>query len=300
MKKIFKLRAISMLVVVFVLAVGVLAGFSSSVRAGVYGAGPYGACDYGGAGTCDVPGGVENLTLTPGTNQITATWSAPIDDGGSAITGYVVKISDDGGTTWLETDITTNTTYIFTGLNPATTYTVQVYAMNAAGDGVIISATGRPAFITLTMPGTNPSVSVMPGSSASFSSVSYAPSVATNTGFQMTLSTSSAATNLVKGSDTIAASTGTVMSPVTLLADSWGFRVDGLGGFGTGPTSGSSNVNTLPNSWAGVPPLTSAATIATGSATSGQAVSIWFALGASSAKPSGTYTQTLVITAVGG
>ncbi|MCL2037651.1 fibronectin type III domain-containing protein [Candidatus Saccharibacteria bacterium] len=301
MKKIFgSTKTSALIVTAAVFVVGLLAGFSQTVWAGVYGAGPYGACDYGGTGTCDVPGGIENLTLTPGTNQITATWSPPIDDGGSAVTGYIVGISADGGGTWPTTDTTTNTTYTFTGLNPAVTYTIRVYAVNAAGDGVIVYATGRPAFITLTMPGVDPSISVTPTASGSFSSVSYAPSVETNTGYQMTLSTSSAVTNLVKGGDVVAASTGTVGSPITLAADSWGFRIDGLGGFGAGPTLGSSNAAALPNSWAGVPPLASAATIATGAATSGQAVNIWFGLGASTSKPSGSYTQTLVITVVGG
>lgn len=300
MKKIFKPNRLVAPIIAIALAVGSLVGFSQAAFAGVYGGpGVYGACTYG-EGDCDVPSAVQNLTLAPGDNQVTATWSAPADNGGTAIVNYVVKISADGGATWQQTDTTTNMTYTFSGLDPSVTYTVEVYAVNANGDGAAATATGRPAFVTLTMPGVDPSISVVPGSSGSFSSVSYAPSVETNTNYQMTLSTSSTVTNLVKGGDTISASAGTVASPVTLQVDTWGFRVDGLSGFGPGPTSGSSNVATLPNSWAGVPPLAGAATIATGGATGGQATTIWFGLGASASKPSGSYTQTLVITVVGG
>jgi len=300
MKKIFRPSKTSALIVTaFVMVAGLLMGFSQSVWAGVYGAGPYGACNYSGPGTCDVPSEPQNLTLTLGTNQITATWMAPADNGGSAIVNYVVEISADGGTTWLVTDMTTSTTYTFTGLNSSVTYTIQIYAVNAAGNGVAASTTGRPAFVTLTMPSVDPTISVMPNSAAAFSSVSYAPSVETNIGYQMTLSTSSAATALTSGANTIAASTGTLATPATLAADSWGYRIDGWDNFGNGPTTGSSNVSTLPNTWAGVRPLNNADTIASGTATTGQAVTIWFGLGASTTKPSGTYTQTLVFTLIG-
>src|SRR5207245_2051721 len=58
-------------------------------------------------------------------SQINLTWSAPADNGGSAITGYKIERSTDGGTTWsilvANTGITP-TTYSDTALTPTTTY----------------------------------------------------------------------------------------------------------------------------------------------------------------------------------
>src|SRR5207245_2563013 len=64
-------------------------------------------------------------------SQINFTWSTPADNGGSAITGYKIERSTDGGTTWstlvANTGIT-GTTYSDTGLTPTTTYAYRVSA----------------------------------------------------------------------------------------------------------------------------------------------------------------------------
>jgi hypothetical protein len=57
--------------------------------------------------------------------------------GGSAITGYVLRQSADGGTSW--TDVSgvsgTGTSFDVPGLTPGTAYVFQVLARNAGGDG---------------------------------------------------------------------------------------------------------------------------------------------------------------------
>ena len=61
---------------------------------------------------------------------MTLTWAAPADDGGSAITGYKIEVSDDGGSTW--TDLVANldnTTYTQTGLPPGETRHYRVSAI---------------------------------------------------------------------------------------------------------------------------------------------------------------------------
>src|SRR5207245_887250 len=77
------------------------------------------------------------LTATAvSSSQINLSWTAPGNNGGSAITGYKIERSTDGGTTWsiivCSTGYTT-TTYSDTGLSPSTTYTYRVSAINSVG-----------------------------------------------------------------------------------------------------------------------------------------------------------------------
>ena len=91
------------------------------------------------------PGMPRNLSAMGGNGAVTLTWDAPADHGGSAITGYRIEVSDDGGRTW--TDLVANldnTTYTQTGLQPGETRHYQVSAINAEGPGapsMVASAT---------------------------------------------------------------------------------------------------------------------------------------------------------------
>ena len=68
-----------------------------------------------------VPGAPTGLTATAsGTSTINLSWTAPADDGGSAITGYRIEVSPNGSTGWtnrVATTGNTNTTYAHTGLS---------------------------------------------------------------------------------------------------------------------------------------------------------------------------------------
>ena len=108
------------------------------------------------------------LTATAqGTDRINLSWTAPDDDGNSAITGYKIEYSDDAGANWddlvADTD-NTSTTYADTGLDPATTRHYRVSAINGVGTGEpsdTDSATtdgdvpGRPTGLTATAQGTD-------------------------------------------------------------------------------------------------------------------------------------------------
>ena len=77
------------------------------------------------------------LTATAvGDNRIDLSWTAPTDDGGSAITGYRIESSADGSTGWsdlvADTD-STDTTHSHTGLMPNTTLHYRVSAINGEG-----------------------------------------------------------------------------------------------------------------------------------------------------------------------
>src|SRR3989475_11040621 len=70
-------------------------------------------------------------------SQIGLTWTAPTDNGGSAITGYKIEKSTDGGSTWstLVNTCGTSTRCSDTGLPHTTTFTYRVSAINSAGTG---------------------------------------------------------------------------------------------------------------------------------------------------------------------
>ena len=84
-----------------------------------------------------VPAAPAAPTLTPGSSQLSVSWTAPADNG-SAITDYDVQYSSDDGTTWTEwnaSNTSTSTSATITTLTNGTEYQVQVRAANTLGDG---------------------------------------------------------------------------------------------------------------------------------------------------------------------
>ncbi len=89
-----------------------------------------------------VPGAPTGLGATPrgvgGSAQILLTWNAPVDDGGSPITGYRIEWRSSGTSDWIilvASTSSTATTYLHTGLLPATTRFYRVSAVNRKGAG---------------------------------------------------------------------------------------------------------------------------------------------------------------------
>ena len=95
------------------------------------------------AGAPDAPAAP---TLASGNATLTATWTAPADNG-SAITGYGVEYSTDGST-WSSDNVTitlSTRTAVITGLSNNTAYQVRVRAANARATGAWSpSATDKP------------------------------------------------------------------------------------------------------------------------------------------------------------
>jgi hypothetical protein len=77
------------------------------------------------------PGAPTSVTASPVEGGTTVSWGAPTSDGGSPVTGYVVKASH-GGATCTTSGATTCTV---TGLTDGHLYTVHVRAVNAVGQG---------------------------------------------------------------------------------------------------------------------------------------------------------------------
>ena len=86
------------------------------------------------------PGAPTGLTATAiGDTAIDLSWTAPTDIGNSALTGYRVEISTDGGAYWDPLVGNTNsaaTTYEHTGLTAGWTRHYKVRAVNTAGAGL--------------------------------------------------------------------------------------------------------------------------------------------------------------------
>ena len=108
------------------------------------------------ATTTTVPGAPTGLTATAsGTTTIDLTWTAPADDGGSAITGYRIEVSPNGTSSWtnrVANTGTTSTSYSHTGLSAGTTRHYRVSAINANGTGAA-SSTDNATTGTTTDPG---------------------------------------------------------------------------------------------------------------------------------------------------
>ncbi len=86
-----------------------------------------------------VPGVPRNLTARAnGTSRIDISWRAPTTDGGAAITGYRIEVSENRGATWQTLVASTNASviaYSHTGLAPASTRHYRVSAINRVGAG---------------------------------------------------------------------------------------------------------------------------------------------------------------------
>ena len=89
-----------------------------------------------------VPGAPTGLRAVPsgvgGSDQILLTWTAPVEDGGSAVIGYRIEVSSNGVSGWIILVVSTAgtaTTYLHTGLPPGTTRFYRVSAVNSRGTG---------------------------------------------------------------------------------------------------------------------------------------------------------------------
>jgi Zn-dependent metalloprotease/fibronectin type 3 domain-containing protein len=103
------------------------------------------------------PGAPTGLTATAGDAQAVVSWTAPVSDGGSAITGYTVTASP-GGASVSTAGATSGTV---SGLANGTAYTFTVTATNSAGTSLASSPSA--AVTPRTVPGAPTAVSATPG-----------------------------------------------------------------------------------------------------------------------------------------
>ena len=96
-----------------------------------------------------IPSLPTDLAATPGNTIVLLSWTAPTDDGGAAITDYIIQYKETGAIAWTTfVDGTgTGTTTTVTGLTNGTEYEFRIAAVNAAGNSSptrVISATPLP------------------------------------------------------------------------------------------------------------------------------------------------------------
>ncbi|MDB5184450.1 MAG: exported protein of unknown function [Candidatus Saccharibacteria bacterium] len=120
-------------------------------------------------------------------------------------------------------------------------------------------------------------------------------------GYTLSLASTTTATSLTNGAATITATSGTAASPAVLVSNRWGYRVDGFGSFGAGPTSAQSSISPPSLTFAALVSSSGTAdTIATTSvaASSGAVTNVWYGACADNTTKSGTYTAQVTYTAV--
>lgn len=121
-----------------------------------------------------------------------------------------------------------------------------------------------------------------------------------SSGYTLTATNSTTDTSLVSGGNSITSTAGTTASPQT-LNNTWGFRVDGLGSMGSGPTTAVSNAAPSALTFAGFPSSAGTpATLASSAAYNLSAIEtkVWIGVCADTSVASGSYTATVTYTAV--
>lgn len=180
---------------------------------------------------------------------------------------------------------------------------LQAKADTAYGAGTYGACTFSTCGISLTSSGTV-NVNVIPGVSTTCTVQSDSVAVTTDssTGYTLTFQ-DNAGSSTMSGSNggSITPVSGTNVAPVTLSANKWGYRVDGAGGFGAGPTSTSSNGGipsvtfaAVPNSGASPDTLVSSGSAADPAVTT----LVWYGLCANTTIPNGTYSSGVTYTGV--
>jgi uncharacterized protein (TIGR02145 family) len=180
--------------------------------------------------TSTIPGAPTGVSAAGGNAQATVAFTAPLNTGGSAITGYTVTSSPGGFTgNGPSSPITVN------GLINGITYTFTVTATNAIGTGPVSSASNSVTPSTsLTVPGAPTGVSATGG---------YVQAIVTFTG-PVSNGGSSITGYTVTSSPGGFTGTGTA-SPITVnglpALIAYTFTVTATNAIGTGPSSSSSN-----------------------------------------------------------
>ncbi|MCW2634838.1 MAG: hypothetical protein JWQ99_1205 [Blastococcus sp.] len=213
---------------------------------------------YIGTSTVIAPDAPTMGTATAGNAAATLTWTAPVLDGGSPVTGYVVSVYEgDSATPARTVPVAGATAAQIAGLTNGTPYTFTVAAVNSVGTS---PASGRSASVTPAAPATVPGAPVLGTAIAGNTTAAVtwtAPAAdggAAITGYRV---------SVFQGTGTAAVRTVDVAAPATTadvpgLANgtAYSLSVAAVNSVGTGPDSARSALVT-PATVAGAPTITS-------------------------------------------
>ncbi len=103
------------------------------------------------------PGKPTSLTATPASTSVALSWTAPVSNGGSAITDYLIEYKTSAANSWstFSDGTSTSTSATVTGLSGSTAYDFRVSTTSATGTGNTVSTTAT------TTDGTAPSISAV-------------------------------------------------------------------------------------------------------------------------------------------
>lgn len=185
------------------------------------------------------------------------------------------------------------------GLNMAA-FTLPFFASaDTQTTNTAISLSVSPVLTTYSSGPTVALGSIVPDSTGRQSIASDTISASTNDSAGLTISlqeTSAVSTAMISGANTIPTSAGTTGTPIALINSTWGFRVDGLAGFGSGPTSSQTNIAPSTSTYAAIPPNGTPFTIKS-TATNGAAnQTVWYSARVNSTQVNGTYATTVTYT----
>lgn len=181
------------------------------------------------------------------------------------------------------------------------TFALTTTVVSALTASTTISSNISAVLSVLTSNGTV-NANVTPTASGAQTVASDTVTVSTNdaAGYTLQVAETGAGSAMTSGGNSIPASGGTQTTPVAMATNTWGYRVDGVGGFGAGPTTAQSN-GAISGSikFAAVPATASPNTIKTtaGTATN-DTTTVWYGVAANTSQPSGTYTNSVTYTAV--
>jgi hypothetical protein len=122
-----------------------------------------------------------------------------------------------------------------------------------------------------------------------------------SSGIILTLNNSSTSTSLSNGSSTINSTTATQASPAALAVNSWGYRVDGVGEFGAGPTTAQSDTTLNSILFAEVPPSNGTPDILASTNIAADPpvnTNVWYSDCANTSVGSGIYSAQVTYTAI--
>ena len=183
---------------------------------------------------------------------------------------------------------------------------IPVFSASALyyNQGTYGTCTYNSCYISITS-ASNISVSLTPNTGGSCSVDKNDVSVLTDssTGYNLSMSVNSVTGALSNGTGgNINPSSGTFSSPQSLGINQWGYRIDGAGGFGSGPTSVIANQNYPISNTFAAPPYGSSpvpVTVASNSVAADPAIttSIWYGVCGDTSLSSGLYTGTVLYSA---